>query len=453
MPKLDPMKKVSLVLAYVGIYTISAGDSIRYALSWAFWGILIAAISGLSAFFVFRKPAAGLFKTVPKLFWALLALMPMSLLWSNYLPFTLLGILGTVMGTLFGLFLVKTYSWRKLLDIFANSMRFLLWLSIAFELFAALVVRGPIDPIFKDFQGSYQTVSAYRWTVGKILTGHDRIQGIMGNANLLAYTAMVGLILFLVQYASRQASRWVSLSSIAVALYCIYITRSANIFIAVGAVVLAAIVLIVSEGLDREGRHRIYRVTYTAAACAAFTAALYSEELAVLIGKNPDMTGRSDLWAAVWGLIQQRPILGWGWISYWMPGAKPLAGLFVQGGVTYYQAHNIFLDFWLQLGIVGLALFIAVLVMTFVRLWRLAIRSTNPVYLWPVFILLGLVIQNLFESRLIVELGWVLLVILVVKVREPLDPNEPEPLLTKAEALKVLGSRLLLRGWRSSKDR
>lgn len=445
--KLVAMKKLRTILTYVGIYTISAGDSVRYALSWAFWGFLIAAITLLSGYFVFNKDARQLFSRVPKPLWALLALMPLSVIWSNYPLFSLLGILGTAMGLLFALFLIKTYNWRELLNVFANTMRFILWLSIAFELFAALVVRGPIDPIFKNFQGSYQTVSAYRWTVGKILTGHDRIQGIVGNANLLGYVAMLGLIFFLVQYATRQASRWVSISSILVALYCIYITRSANIMVAVAVVILAAVVMIVSEGRDREGRHRIYRVTWTAAACAAFTAALYSGELAVLIGKNPDLTGRSDLWAAVWGLIQQRPVFGWGWISYWMPGAKPLDTLFVQGGVTYYQAHNIFLDFWLQLGAVGLLLFIAVIVITFVKLWRLAIRSTNPIYLWPVFVLIGLVIQNLFESRLIVELGWVLMMILVIKSNQPLDDNEPDPELTKVEALKVLARRITLRGW------
>ena len=442
------MKQLPKVLAFVGIYTISAGDSVRYALSWATWGVLIAAITATSAWFVFKGSAKPTFALFPKLLWALLALMPLSLSWSNYPLFTLVGILGTAMATMFAMFLIKQFSWRELLNIFASSMRFILWLSIAFELFAALIIRGPIDPIFKDFQGSYQTVSAYRWTVGKILTGHDRIQGIVGNANLLSYVALVGLILFLVQYASGQVKRWVALSSIILALFCIYMTRSANIMIALGAVVVAAIVLIISEGRDREGRHKIYRVTWTAAACALFTAALYSGELAVLIGKNPDLTGRSDLWAAVWGLISQRPIQGWGWISYWMPGAAPLDTLFVQGGVTYYQAHNIFLDFWLQLGLVGLLIFIGLLATTFVRLWQIALRSTNPVYLWPIFILIGLLAQNLFESRLIVELGWVLLMILTIKSRQPLDADAESVKLTKVEALKVLGSRLIGRGWK-----
>ena len=72
-----------------------------------------------------------------------------------------------------------------------------------------------------------------------------------------------------------------------------------------------------------------------------------------LFGKSEDLTGRFDIWASVTGLAAQRPWFGWGWVGYWAPWVEPFDDLAVRKGVTYLQAHNAWLDVWLQLGIVG----------------------------------------------------------------------------------------------------
>ena len=72
-----------------------------------------------------------------------------------------------------------------------------------------------------------------------------------------------------------------------------------------------------------------------------------------LFGKSDDLTGRLDIWNAVIGLAAQRPWFGWGWVGYWPPWVEPFDGLAVRNGVEYLQAHNAWLDVWLQLGIVG----------------------------------------------------------------------------------------------------
>jgi len=55
----------------------------------------------------------------------------------------------------------------------------------------------------------------------------------------------------------------------------------------------------------------------------------------------------------------------------------------------------------------------------------LAVRHTSPLYLWPLLVFVSLLMQNLTESRMIVELGWVLVVIFAVKVNEPAEFLEP----------------------------
>jgi O-antigen ligase len=166
----------------------------------------------------------------------------------------------------------------------------------------------------------------------------------------------------------------------------------------------------------------------------------YRAQIFSLIGKSPDMTGRTKIWKIVLNLIDQRPLQGWGWSSYWVPWVEPYRGLVVINHVPYFQAHNAFLDVWLQLGIVGLGLFLLLLAMTFVRLWRLAVRHTSPLYLWPILVFVGIVTQNLTESRMLVEIGWVMLVLFAIKVRDPDDSLEPRGRSPKLRRIKRLAT-------------
>lgn len=436
-----PGYKLRTALAYVGIFIVSAGDTIRYGLGWTVWVVACLALAIFAlALFLRAKPIETM-RFVPYAFTGFIALLALSAAWSAYPLQTAIGFLGTLITVFFGLFLTQQFSWRDLLRIFANVFRFILASSILFELYAALVVQGPIAPVFKNYEGPVPPSGAYYWTQGHLLDG-VRIQGIVGNANLLAYVAMLGFIMFAIQYAIRAHKRAIAVSSMALAALCLALTRSAGIGAAMMAVAAVAVVALVAEGHDRETRHRYYRVAWTGFGVVAFFGLVYREQLFTLIGKSPDMTGRNDIWRAVLGLIWERPLQGWGWISYWMPGVKPYEGLIVRDNVTYYQAHNSYLDVWLQVGIFGMLLFLAVLTVTFVKLWRLAVRHTSPLYLWPLLVYVGLLVQNLTESRMIVELGWLLVVIFVVKVNQPASMLEPRGHSPKRWRIRIFGKLL-----------
>jgi exopolysaccharide production protein ExoQ len=436
-----PGYRLRIALAYIGVFFVSAGDTVRYSIGWTAWGAACVALAGVCLVLFLRSKPSNTLRRMPFTLSALLGFMVLSTAWSFYPAFTLLGFLGTLVATIFGLFLVATFSWRDLLGVFSNVFKFIIGASILFELFAALVVHGPIAPIFKNYQGVVPPSGAYYWTQGTLLKGL-RIQGIVGNANLLAYIAMLGFLIFAVQYAIKSPQRWISVASMGAAAFCLALTRSAGIGFAMVMVAVGALVALVAEGHDRETRHRYYRVAWTGFGIVAFFILVYREQLFTLIGKSPDMTGRTEIWKAVLGLISERWFQGWGWISYWIPGVKPYEGLIVRDNVTYYQAHNSYLDVWLQLGIIGFILFIALLTITFVKLWRLAVRHTSPLYLWPLLVFIAILVQNLTESRMIVELGWLLVVILSVKVNEPAEFLEPRGSSPKRLRMRLLGKAI-----------
>jgi exopolysaccharide production protein ExoQ len=163
---------------------------------------------------------------------------------------------------------------------------------------------------------------------------------------------------------------------------------------------------------------------------AAVVVAVARGPLLSLAGRSGDLTGRTDIWAAVLDLGVQHPVVGWGWVSYWIPFAQPFTDLAERNGVVYLQAHDAYLDVWFQLGWIGLALFALVVVGVVVRAWSWATDRRvlglgveapwSALDLLPVLLLAALLVHGLTESRLIVEWGWALFVVLVVVTRR--DP-------------------------------
>lgn len=411
-------------LASGAIFTLMAGDAVRYSIGWWGWGILLGALVFGFVTLMVKNRSEVVISEVPWPLWALLGYMVLSSVWSAYAAVTVLASMLQIATTGFGFFLAALFSWRHLLRIFANVIRFILATSFLMEFTAAVILHGPIAPIFKNYQGDVPPAPAFYWVQGNLFNG-DRIQGIVGNSNLLAYVAMIGFVVFAIEFAIIGTKRWVSFLSILAAVSAILLAKSAGIGFAMAAIGVSAVVSIAAEGKDRDTRHRYYRVAWASAGTVAILVLVFRAEVFEFFGKSPDMTGRSGIWKLVLGLIQERPWFGWGWTSHWVPGVKPFEGLVVINHVPYYQAHNAYLDVYLQLGIVGALLFATLLLLTFIKLWRLAVRHTVALYLWPVLVFVGLVVWSLTESRMLIEIGWVLLSLFAIKVNEPEEKLEP----------------------------
>ncbi|MFM5951290.1 MAG: O-antigen ligase family protein [Micrococcales bacterium] len=426
--------------AYAALAILMGGDAIRYAIGWLGWALALAVLLISTLIQFFRSDWRTAIGRVPWPLSALLGLMLVGSLWSNYQLVSLGAALVQLATTSFALFLASSFTWREILRVVSGTLRGILFSSVIFELYAALIVRGPIEPFFPNYSGDHPPAVAFYWTQGNLFS-NDRIQGIVGNSNMLAYMAMIAVVVFAIEVAANTTSRLVSVLSFLAAIPMLVLSRSASIGFALAAIVAAAIVSIAAEGKDRDTRHRYYRVAWGVIGTAALLVLTYRAEIFSLIGKSPDMTGRTKIWKIVLHLIDQRPLQGWGWSSYWVPWVEPYKGLVVINHVPYYQAHNAFLDVWMQLGIFGLGLFLLLIGLTFVRLWRLAVRHTSPLYLWPILVFVGIVTQNLTESRILVEIGWVLLVLFSVKVLDPVDTLEPLGKSPKRARLKRLAKR------------
>jgi O-antigen ligase len=358
--------------------------------------------------------------------------MALSALWSNYQLVSLAAFGVQLATTIVAVFFAIQFDWRQLLNLFANTIRLILLLSLIIELIAA--VTGPIKPPFANFEGDTPPAPAYWWVQGNLLQS-ERIQGFVGNANLISFVAVLGLVIFFVEYLVSSRKQTLAIASMIAAASFIAFARSASMLVALLIVVIVALIAMIAEGKPRLVRHKIYRTTLWSSLFGLFLVAVYWVEITDLLGKSSDASGRFFIWQTVGALVEQRWLLGWGWISHWIPGVAPYEGLIVIQKVPYYHAHNAFIDVWLQLGFIGLAIFLWLLWTTFARVWKLAVVHTNPLYFWPLFAFMVISTQALTESRLLIENGWMLLVLLALKSREPFENLEPLGLTPKTKKL------------------
>src|SRR5690606_2579492 len=119
------------------------------------------------------------------------------------------------------------------------------------------------------------------------------------------------------------------------------------------------------------------------AAAGALTAWLLRGPIVGALNGGGELEYRLVLWERMWRLIPLHQLEGWGWMGLWQNTVDPYP-LFHQGGERETtSAVNAYLDVWFQLGTVGLALFLLLLGLAFVRSWLLAARKRSVIYTWP----------------------------------------------------------------------
>jgi O-antigen ligase len=123
--------------------------------------------------------------------------------------------------------------------------------------------------------------------------------------------------------------------------------------------------------------------------------------LAVAVGRNPDLTGRTNIWNVVLA-SGTNPFVGAGYESFWL--GERLQWVWERAGAVN-EAHNGFLEVYLTLGLIGLSLYIIFLFGSFFSITRrmktVSIGSMS-LALWTV-----LIFYNVTESALRGHLMWI----------------------------------------------
>ena len=133
---------------------------------------------------------------------------------------------------------------------------------------------------------------------------------------------------------------------------------------------------------------------------------------------DPTFTGRSIIWDFVESEIEHRPLLGWGYQSFWLVGPDAPSIVNAPGWVKDMpNGHNGYLDVKVELGYAGYALFLAFIFATLHAIGRLADRDMTRAWL-VLTLALQIIITNGLESIWMrgFEMLWVVFLILVAEI-------------------------------------
>ena len=407
------------VLATATIGAAACSFALRQTFGWAgLFGILGGLLVLWGLVLVMRRGEVEWAGLLPISLMVFLGWAVASVFWSRYQWATLGSLAYLLAFAVLGVAVALLRDTIQVVRAFGDVLRFTLGLSLVVEIVSGLLIDAPIR--FLDVAGNLDRLGP--------------IQGILGSRNQLGIVAILAVVTFVTELRTRAVARGVAVGSIVLASLGLLLSQSP---VALGAVAIVGVGALALFGLRRlapDGR-RVWQFGLLAAALvAAVLAWVFRSQLIAVLDASRDLEYRLNLWRRVWDLVSLHSLEGWGWIGAWRLELVPYVGFRSIPGGAPDSAANAFLDVWLQLGIVGLAAFMVLLLLAFVRSWLLAVQRRSVVFAWPALVLLALVVTSLAESSILAEFGLLTLVVCTVKASRELSwrqaftsaPEKPE---------------------------
>jgi O-antigen ligase len=145
---------------------------------------------------------------------------------------------------------------------------------------------------------------------------------------------------------------------------------------------------------------------------------LNSNRLSYMLYGNPTLSGRTAIWEFVKYEIASRPLLGWGYQSFWLIGPDAPSIVDASGWVkSMPNAHNGYYDTMLEMGYIGFTLLVIFIIATLHAIGRVADRDPTRARL-VLSLALFIILYNFFETTWMrgTDLMWVVFVIVAVEI-------------------------------------
>jgi exopolysaccharide production protein ExoQ len=103
-----------------------------------------------------------------------------------------------------------------------------------------------------------------------------------------------------------------------------------------------------------------------------------TELLFEVTGKDPSLTGRTDLWTIALAEIARAPLLGTGYRAFWVEGNSAAEALWTEyyiGSRSGFNFHNLYLSNAVEIGVVGVAAQVLLLASAFLLCVRWLVQT------------------------------------------------------------------------------
>ncbi len=340
-----------------------------------------------------------------KIILLLVGIAVFSFVWS-YLPKKTLtrgiAIIGT---TLFGIYLASRYTIKQQLELLG-------WM------YGIAVIFSFVFIVAIPNWGIMSGIHEGRW------------RGIYNHKNTLGKVIVPGITVFLLLAFNSKKYSWLFWMGFSLAF--ILLVRSSST-----TSLLNGVSLIAASISFRIFRWRDNFMVPSTIVMASFGTIFYvivsltTEAILKALGKDTTLTGRGDMWPYIFEMIGQKPFLGYGYGAFWYGPDTPSFYIWQATGWTPPNSHNGFLDLWLQIGLLGLLIYLfGFLVITLPKAfyWLRATRTSEG--FWPLIYMTYMFLANISETTLMIQndIFWVIYVAIAFSVQ--ISPERQKTLTT-----------------------
>ncbi len=327
-------------------------------------------------------------------------------------------------------------------------------LGLAAAYFAAFTLfverREQIRALLRTYVGGALFAAAAAFV--QVAAGADRAEGLQGDANIYAMYQVAALpAAAMLATTAAPGRRWVGYAAIPVILASVLATQSrGGLATAVAVLLLLFVRGDLGEGLRRHRAAAIAGGISIGVALVAVTMT-FSRRFAPDRVIDDRASGRFDIWYVAFREWQDHLLLGIGGGNFkprsvellvTEPGVELVKShLLLSEGI---EVHNIYLETLVEYGLMGAALFVAVLVLTGAQLWAAARATADPVVRALPMMLVAFLAASFFLSVVNNKLLWFLVALGVVLGGRPPLPAERADAASPAPTANDLGHRLRL---------
>ena len=241
-------------------------------------------------------------------------------------------------------------------------------------------------------------------------------EGATVHKNILGIAMVQGLVtIACVIDRSHGTLRKLQIAAMVLFLVLLFGSGSVSSIVVAAMLFLTFVILQRSRAAGSAKPAIVALVVASAGAFGAFVSGFDVDQIFGALGKDPTLSGRTELWQFALDSINLRPILGYGYDVFFNP-ATPTGEAAIRGldwDVNIYMAHNGFLEATLGLGLVGLALVILVLVMGFKRTAVMFWNGRDLATFWPLLTVIYTLFSNLTEAGIarVNDINWIIFMV------------------------------------------
>jgi len=334
------------------------------------WALLYAIVVIL----LFRKCKKALKEAFREhLLWALMLLPLASTIWSDSPAVSLRRGIALLLTCAFGIYLTARYSLSQQIRLLASVCGLSVLLSYPFGL---LGLGTPSE----EFESAWYGIFAHKNDLGRMMA--------------------LSIVVFLLLTRIDPAKKAVLWTGISLAFVLLLLSQSSTALVALAAMIA---VFPFCRAIIRD-RHGVARASIFG--CVVLVAGVYwasnnFKDVLAFFGRDITLTGRLPLWILSIVMAIRRPWLGYGYNAFWLGPGSPSERIWSLMAWHPPHAHNGLIELWLELGMLGVGLFLTGFFVYAFRAVRFLQSNGGAELIWPLVFLVLLVLTNITEVTIL----------------------------------------------------